>query len=84
MTKQTSKQTITRDIEIKNKVSVTRGEVGGDNGGKGRRISGTSIKDTWTKPKRDRIKVGSGDGWGGGVVEGRWRQLYLNNNKKIK
>ena len=30
-TKQTSKQNITRDIEIKNKLTVTRGEVGGDN-----------------------------------------------------
>ena len=27
MTKQTSKQNITRDIEIKNKLTVTRGEV---------------------------------------------------------
>ena len=33
-TKQTSKQNITRDIEIKNKLTVTRGEVGGYNGGK--------------------------------------------------
>ena len=32
-TKQTSKQNITRDIEIKNKLTVTRGEVAGDNGG---------------------------------------------------
>ena len=31
---QTSKQNITRDSEIKNKLTVTRGEVGGDNGGK--------------------------------------------------
>ena len=35
-TKQTSEQNKTRDIEIKNKLTVTRGEVGGDNGGKGR------------------------------------------------
>ena len=34
-TKQTSKQNITRDIEIKNKLIVTRRESGGDNGGKG-------------------------------------------------
>ena len=34
-TKQTSKQNITKDIEIKNKLTLTRGEVGGDNGGKG-------------------------------------------------
>ena len=25
-------------------------------------FSGTCIKDTWTKPKQDRIKEGSGDG----------------------
>ena len=29
-----SKENITRDIEIKNKLTVTRGEAGGDNGGK--------------------------------------------------
>ena len=29
-------------------------------------------------------RVGARDGWGGGVVVGEeWRQLYLNNNKKI-
>ena len=33
-TKQTSKQNIPRAIEIKNKGTVTRGEMGGDNGGK--------------------------------------------------
>ena len=43
--KQTSKQNITRDIEIKNNRTVTWGEVGGNGGGK-------------------------------------WRQLYLNDNKK--
>ena len=31
---ETSKQNITRDSEIKNKLRVTRGEVGGDNGGR--------------------------------------------------
>ena len=31
------------------------------------------------------LRVGGGDGWGwGGVVWGKWRQLYLNNNKKNK
>ena len=33
-TKQISKQNITRDIEIKSKLTVTRGEVEGDNEGK--------------------------------------------------
>ena len=29
------------------------------------------------------MRVGSRDGWGcGGVVGRKWRQLYLNNNKK--
>ena len=32
--KQTSKQNISRDIEIKNNLTVTRGEVGGNNVGK--------------------------------------------------
>ena len=28
-------------------------------------------------------RVGGGDGWGmGGVVGDKWRQLYLNSNKK--
>ena len=31
--KQTSKQNITKDIEIKNELTVTRGERGGDSGG---------------------------------------------------
>ena len=60
----TNKQAnITKDTEIRNKLTVTRAEVGGDNEGeKGGRFSGTCIKDTWTKPKQDRIKEGSGDG----------------------
>ena len=53
-------------------------------GWNGEEFSGTSIKDTWTKPKEDRIKGGK---WGwlgeGGVVMGKWRQLYLNNNTKM-
>ena len=49
-------------------------------GGKVEGFSGTCIKDTWTKPKRGRIKGGK---WGwlrlGGVEGEKWRQLYLNN-----
>ena len=39
---------------------------------RGRGFSGTSIKDTWTKPKRGRIKGGKW-GWLGwrGVVGGK-------------
>ena len=28
------------------------------------------------------LRVGGGDGWGKGLGCGKWRQLYLNNNKK--
>ena len=66
--KKTSKQNITRDIEIKNKLTATRGEGDGDNGGKkGDGLSETCIKDTWTKPR------GWDQGWEVGLagVEGR-------------
>ena len=32
--------------------------------GKGEGFSGTSIKDTWTKPKGVGSRVGNVDGWG--------------------
>ena len=57
--------------------------MGGESGGGGKRegFSGTCIKDTWTKPKGVGSRVESGDGWGGGgVVGGKWRQLYLKNS----
>ena len=57
----TSKQNITRDIEIKNNLTVTRGE--GIMGGKGKWFSGTSLKDTWAKPMRG----GSRGGREGGI-----------------
>ena len=52
-------------------------------GEKGEGFSGISIKDTRTKPRRDGMRGGRWGwlGWGA-VVEGKWRQLYLNNNKK--
>ena len=58
----------------------------GDNGEqKGKGHQGTCIKDTWTKPKGVGWRVGGGGGQGvGGVVGEKWRQLYLNNNKKNK
>ena len=44
-------------------------------------FSGTTIKDTWTQPRRSGIEVGGGGGWGErGVVGGKWRHLSLNNN----
>ena len=53
--------------------------------GKGEGFSGICIKDTWTKPRRGRIKMGRWGwlGWGG-LEEGKGRQLYLNNNKIFK
>ena len=63
-------ETLTRDIEIKNKLTVTRGEVGRDNGGK--RFPGTTIKGTWTKPKL------------GGIRGGRWGWLRWGESGKGK
>ena len=81
--KKTSKQNISRDIEIKNKLTVTKGARGEDNGGEGEGFSGTTIKDTWTKPRGSEIREGrlkwSGLGWG---IGGKCRPLYLNNDKK--
>ena len=50
---------------------------------KGKDHQGTYKKDPWTKPKGDSIEGGRW-GWVGqeGVVGGKWRQLYLNSNKK--
>ena len=86
MNKRNSKQNLTRDIDIKNNLSVTRGEVGEENGFKGGKgCQGTYINNTWTKPKGGRIKGGT---WGwvgqGDMVGRKWRQLYLNDNKKKK
>ena len=62
-TKHTSEQNITRDIEIKNKLTVTREEEEGGYWGKEwEGSSRTCIKDPWTKPKGCRIK---GRKWGG-------------------
>ena len=45
--KNTSKENVTRDIEIKNNLTVTRGEVGGDNGGKGKKKISVLKKQSW-------------------------------------
>ena len=51
---------------------------------KGEGFIGTSVKVTWTKPKGGvGPRVGGGDGCGKGSGGGKWRQLYLNNNKKV-
>ena len=68
-TKQASKQNKTRDIEIKNTLTVIRGERGGDNGGK--RGKGNMYKGHMDKTKVGRIKGGKW-GWmaGGGGRSG--------------
>ena len=46
----------------------------------------TSIKDTWTKPKSGRIKVGSRDDWDRGMrvkMETTVLEQQLNLKKKI-
>ena len=59
-------------MEIKNNLTVTRGEVGGDNGEQmGEGFSGTTIKDTGTIPKGDGMGGGDEDGWGWGE---RWEE----------
>ena len=52
----------TRDIEIKN--SLTVNQRGGRTGQWGEGFSGTTIKDTWTKP-RGRVEAGEGGGLAG-------------------
>ena len=55
-----------RDIEIKNKLTITRGEMGE----KGEGFSGTTMKDTWTKLRGDGIRGGRCGWLGSGGVEG--------------
>ena len=61
--KWTSKQNVTRDIEIKSKLTVTRGD---NRGKKGKGHQGTCTKDPQTKPKQVGLRVGGVGGWGGG------------------
>ena len=64
-------QNITRDIEINNKLTVTRGEGSGNYGGiKRKGHQGTCLKDTWTKPKVGGSQVGGEDGWCRGELWG--------------
>ena len=75
------KQNITRDIEVKNNLTIARGA---REGTVGRRVFRTTIKDTWTKP-RGRVEAGEGGGfgWGGGKGWGEMQTPELNNNKII-
>ena len=68
----------------KEQTGRTREDGEGDNKGKkGKGCQGTRIKDPWTKPKGCRIEGRRWVSMGQGVVvRGKWRQLYLNSNKK--
>ena len=58
-----SRQNITRDTEIKNKLTVTRGEVGEDNEGKGGKVVKEHVQRTQGQNQREiGLRVGSGDG----------------------
>ena len=59
-------QNITQDIEIKNNLTVTRGEGGGDNGGR--------VFRNYSKGHMDKTKVGveAGEGGGFGWDGGEW------------
>ena len=59
-------------MEIKNKLTVTRGEREGTNGGKGEGASqGTFVKDPWTKTMGE----GGSGGWVGQrrVIGEKWK-----------
>ena len=65
--KQTNKQNITRDIEIKNKLTLPRGEVGGDNGGKRGKGCQEHVYRTHGRSQRGiELRVGGGNGCGRG------------------
>ena len=65
------KQNITRDIVVKNNLTIARGEGGGDSGERG-------IQDTWTK-SRGRVEAREGGGFGWDGVEG-WGENADNCN----
>ena len=76
----TSEQNITRDKEIKNKLTVTRGEKEKDNRAKkGKVRQGTCIKDPWTKTTEVGGLETECGRWGwvgqGRVMGGKWGQL---------
>ena len=48
----------------------------------GRRVSGTTIKDTWTKPS-GRVEAGEVGGFGWGGVEG-WEKMQTTVTEQLK
>ena len=82
-------QNINRDVEIKNKLIVTRGEVVRDNGGK-RRVIKEHVQRTheqnqrWVRVEGGRSgRVGWEDAVGGGITTTLLEQQY-NKKEKIK
>ena len=78
-TKQTNKQNKTRDIEIENNLTVTRGEMGRDNGGKGVRV--LQLYRNNYKGHMDKTK---GRGWKQGKevgMDGVGRELWGVNTE---
>ena len=78
-------------IEIKNKLTVTREEVGEDNGGKRGKGFQEHVERTHGQSQRGAgPRVGSGDGWGGGGSSGGdmettvLEQQFFKNLKKRK
>ena len=84
-TKQTSKQSIVKDTEVENRLTVTRGDREGNFRGIGWRVCRNNYKG-----HMDNNRGGGNRGgrWGGlgcwTGVGGKGRKLYSNNNKKRK
>ena len=62
---QQNKQNITRDIEIKNKLTVTRGEVGANNGGQMAKGFQEQLLTHGKNQGRVGLGEGGGNHWGG-------------------
>ena len=70
---------LSSQIEIKNKLTITRGERGRDNRGWGKEKGHqrTCIEDTWTKPKVGRREGGRWGWMGEGSGEGKMETTVL-------
>ena len=67
-----------RGIEIKNKLTVTRGEVGGDNGGKEGMVFGNIYRGHMDKTQSGvGSRVRGGDEWGAGSGGGKMETIIL-------
>ena len=74
-----SKQNITRDIKMKNKLTITREEVRGDNGRKRRKGFQEHVQRTYGQNQRGvGSRVGSKDGWSGESGGGKMETTVLD------